>query len=341
VKPAKSRHQRTTLIAVALLALLGLSMVVLDLGEIWQVLGQASWRLLPLALLFAALSYVCLSYSFAMVSRIFGIRMCRRDLFEIGFISYALNHLVASGGAAGYSLRMLLIKRRGLPVRDILAASLFHSTLNSLFLFGLVPVSMVYLLANRSLSGNTAVGVGIAAVLLLFLVVLAATVLFVGTLRSAVLGMVGATWHKVARSSMENQLNDLDSTLASGVDMVRSRPTILILLLVLIVADWAFAMATLGFCFDALGSPIGHLVLLTGFSVGIVVGLLSMIPGGIGAQEGSMAAVYAVLGVPLEQAVLAAVLFRVVYYLTPFLLSLAFYRRLLRGPGKLAPEPPR
>ena len=54
-----------------------------------------------------------------------------------------------------------------------------------------------------------------------------------------------------------------------------------------------------------------------------------------------MAAVYAMLGVSLEQAVLAAVLFRVVYYLTPFLLSLAFYRRLLRGPGKLAPEPPR
>jgi uncharacterized protein (TIRG00374 family) len=69
------------------------------------------------------------------------------------------------------------------------------------------------------------------------------------------------------------------------------------------------------------------------------VGLVSMIPGGLGAQEGSMGAVYALLGVPLEQAMLAAILFRAVYYLVPFLISLAFYRRLLREPGKLAPEP--
>jgi hypothetical protein len=42
--------------------------------------------------------------------------------------------------------------------------------------------------------------------------------------------------------------------------------------------------------------------------------------------------------VPFEQAALATVLFRVVYYLVPFLVSLGFYRRLLRGESELAPE---
>ena len=55
-----------------------------------------------------------------------------------------------------------------------------------------------------------------------------------------------------------------------------------------------------------------------------------MIPGGLGVQEGSMAGIYALLGVPLNQAVLAAILFRVVYYFAPYLVSLAFYRRMLR-----------
>jgi glycosyltransferase 2 family protein len=124
-------------------------------------------------------------------------------------------------------------------------------------------------------------------------------------------------------------LRDLDSTLARGVASIHNKTKILVPSLILVVADWASAVAALGFCFDALGSPIGPLVLLTGFSIGIVVGLVSMIPGGLGAQEGSMGAVYALLGVPLEQAVLAAILFRAVYYLAPFLISLAFYRRLL------------
>ena len=118
-------------IAIVLLALLGIVVVVLDWEQVRQVLGRADWGLGAITLLFTAFSYVCLSYSFAMTSRIFGVRMGRRDLFEVGFVSYALSHLVASGGTAGYSLRVLLIKRRGLPVRDVLAASLFHSTLGS------------------------------------------------------------------------------------------------------------------------------------------------------------------------------------------------------------------
>jgi uncharacterized membrane protein YbhN (UPF0104 family) len=43
-----------------------------------------------------------------------------------------------------------------------------------------------------------------------------------------------------------------------------------------------------------------------------------------------MAGIYALLGVPISSAVLAAILFRIVYYFLPFLASLGFYRRLLR-----------
>jgi uncharacterized protein (TIRG00374 family) len=151
--------------------------------------------------------------------------------------------------------------------------------------------------------------------------------------------MVGTAWRKITHRNVDEQLRDFDSTLSRGTIAIRDRPALLVSLLALVVADWAFSVATLGFCFGALGDPVGAGVLLTGFSIGIVVGLLSMVPGGLGVQEGSMAAVYALLGVPFEQAVVAAVLFRAVYYLTPFLVSLGFYRRLMRAEGKLALDP--
>jgi uncharacterized protein (TIRG00374 family) len=213
----KGRRERIVVgAAIVLLALLGTVVVALDWGQAQQVLGQADWRLVLVALLLTAVSYGCLSYSFAAVSRIFGIRMGRRDLFELGFVSYALSHLVASGGTAGYSLRVLLIKRRSLPVRDVLAASLFHSMLNNLLLFILVPVGLVYLLTNHPLPRNTAIGIGAIAGMLLFLIVLVAAVFFVGPFRAAVLGMVGVGWRKVTRRSVERQLKDLDSTLRRG-----------------------------------------------------------------------------------------------------------------------------
>src|SRR5215210_4140128 len=112
-------------LAIALLALLGVATVALDWGQVRQVLGQAEWRLVPVALLLTAVSYGCLGYGFAVTSRLFGVRISQRDLVEIGFVSFALNHLIALGGVAGYSLRVLLIKRRRRSVRDVLVASVF------------------------------------------------------------------------------------------------------------------------------------------------------------------------------------------------------------------------
>jgi uncharacterized protein (TIRG00374 family) len=115
-----------------------------------------------------------------------------------------------------------------------------------------------------------------------------------------------------------------------GVTVIRRRPTVLMMLVALAIGDWAGTVTALWFCFNALGNPVGIGTLLTGFSLGITAGFVSFVPGGLGVQEGSMAGIYALLGVPIGTAVLAAILFRIIYYFIPFLASLAFYRRLLR-----------
>lgn len=326
----KSHQQLIIVGSVLLLAALGVMTIAWDWVQVRQVLGQADLRLVPVALLFSALSYICLTYGFVVISRLFGVQMSQRLLLEVGFVSFALGHLVASGGVAGYSLRFLLIKKRGLPINRVVVASLFHSTLNNLFLFALVPIGLVFLLANYPLPKGEVIDIGLASGLLIVLLVLVILVVLSDALRVRVLGAAGRIWRSITRCKVERQLEDFNSTLAQGVSSIRTRPRALVVPLMLVMADWVCMVAVLGFCFDALGNPIEPAVLLIGFVVGIAVGLLSMIPGGLGVQEGSMAAVYALLGVPLGQAVLAAILFRVVYYFAPFLVSLGFYRRLMR-----------
>jgi hypothetical protein len=63
-----------------------------------------------------------------------------------------------------------------------------------------------------------------------------------------------------------------------------------------------------------------------------------MIPGGLGVQEGSMAGIFALLGVSFDRAVLASVLFRVIYFFVPYLISLTLYRGLLRQASEVIPE---
>ncbi|MDD5093514.1 MAG: flippase-like domain-containing protein [Dehalococcoidia bacterium] len=325
-------HQVLIISLLIVLILVGVTIAVFDWREVERSIDQANWKLMPLAITFTVFSYAFLSYSFVVVNRIFGILMDRRDLFEIGFVSMAMSRLVPAIG--GYSVRLLLMNRRGIAVADIVAASVFHTYFNNLVVVSLLPMGLFYLLVSHPLTQGEAVGLALAAVLLVLAIILATILVFGRSTRVVVLRVLNRVGMLLTRRRIGSHLRAFDTTLNYGVAKIRKRPRLIILLVAQIAGNWLAAVAVLGFCFYALGVSIGYGVLLTGFAVGITAGTLSMIPGGLGVQEGSMAGIYALLGVSFEQALMASILFRVVYYFIPFFISLGFYPRLLRGTGR-------
>jgi uncharacterized membrane protein YbhN (UPF0104 family) len=80
-------------------------------------------------------------------------------------------------------------------------------------------------------------------------------------------------------------------------------------------------------------------IVIVGFSIGIVLSIVSFVPGGLGIMEGSMSAIFVSLSVPLETAVIAVLIFRVAYYFLPMLISLFFFRGMLVQGTRAAPAP--
>ena len=332
--PVSGGQHRVATAAVALLALAGALLVLLDWQEVREVLSRADWRWIPLALAITAVSYLCLSYSFASINQTFNIRLDWRSLLGVGFVSSAM--IAAVGGLAGHSLRLLLMTRRGLATGDVLAPSLFHSYLESLVFFALIPIGLGYLLLTHPLSPATALWLVVGAGVLGLAFAATAVVFFYAPVRALALWLVGSVWRWVARRDIGPSLRDFEATLCGGLGALRGSPLALGLPAALVLADRIARVALVWVCFQALGSDAGLGVIATGFAVGVAAGVMSMVPGGLGVQEGSMAGTYHLLGVPLEEAVLASVLFRAVYYTGPFAVSLAFYRAALRG-NKSAP----
>lgn len=332
-RPKPSRRRLIVGIVIGLI-IIGLIVVALDWQEVKKILGETDWTLVPVALLFTTISYTCLSFGFATANRIFGIRLRWQDLSEIGFVSIVLNHLISAGGAAGYSVRFLLMGDQGASVRDILAASLFNSYLDSMGMLALLPIGLGYLFAKHPLRPGMSVVVEISAALVILLFFLGTALVFVRPLRTTVLRVIGHAGRFITRHDLQSTLEDFDDTMTRGVAVLHTRSLLLFLIVALVVFDWASSVAALWFCFDALSEPISLGVLLTGFTLSITAGAVSMVPGGVGIQDGSMAGLYALLGVPLQKAVLASILFRLVYYLVPYLVSLLFYARLLRQVGR-------
>jgi uncharacterized protein (TIRG00374 family) len=326
----RRRFPRLVVIAVIALGLLGVFLVAMDWRQARHVLRQANWEWVLVALLFTVISYLCLSYGFLVASRIFGIKLGLGDLLQIGFISNVLNNLVSAGGAAGYSVRFIIMKKRGQTTADILAASVFHSYFNTLALLSLLPLGLFRLLTTHPLSWQEAIGVSVALGITLLVLALVTALMFSTTIRKWIFRHVQTVSRRLVHRDPADSLREVDTTLSRGLVAIRQRPAALLWLLGLVATDWASSIVTLGFCFRALDTSMTPGVLVTGFAIGVAAGLASMIPGGLGVQDGSMTGVYALMGVPLEQAVLASVLFRVVYYFIPFLVSLMFYWGLLR-----------
>ena len=314
--------------AVGLLALAGAIVVLLDWREVQGAVVQADWRPILFGLGVTASSYAFQSYSFGLLNRSFGVRLGLTHLLSVGFVSSVM--IAAVGGVAGHSLRLLLMARRGVPAGDAMAPSLFHGYLESLVFFALIPTGLAYLAVAHPLPSGVATSLAVGAAMLGVAFAMTAVVFFVGRVRAVALRIVGVAWRLATRRSIERGLRGFEDTLARGFMQLRSRPQELAVPLVLIVIDRLARLVVVWCCFQAFGGGADLSVVLTGFAIGVAAGVMSMIPGGLGVQEGSMVGAYHLLGVPLEQAVLVSLLFRLVYYIVPFGISLLFYWHVLR-----------
>ena len=121
-------------------------------------------------------------------------------------------------------------------------------------------------------------------------------------------------------------LNDFNT----GFFKLLKKPGYFVSIFIVTVVDWGLWLGVMYFCFRSFNYPVRADFLIIGFSLGQIIGILSMIPGGAGTMEGSMALVFVALGVSLETALSAIILFRISFYIIPFFLSLPFYFSLRR-----------
>jgi uncharacterized protein (TIRG00374 family) len=295
-----------------------------------KVLSQTSWQPLPFAILTTLISYFCISYSFGRVSKLLGIRMSLRDLTSVGFVSTVLNHVITSGGAAGYSVRILLMNRPGVSVKDVLTASILHYYLTSLVMIAMLPIGIAYIILHASISQAASIALSFIAFMALVTAAFATSLIFWSSVRRKALTFLTKVARKLIHRDIGPTLANFDTTMTRSVKDIRRQPRKLILIMTLVIIDWATSATTLWFCFRALDTTVNVGELISGFVIGIAAGIISLIPGGLGVQEASMAGVFSLVGISFQRAALASILFRVVYLMTPYVVSLVFYYRLLR-----------
>ncbi len=331
---------RRALLTVTVLFGVAVFVVVVTRSDLQQLRATAR-GIVPVLLLLPALatvgSYCTMARSYQGIAAAAGYPLSFRDMLRITLVANTANYLVAAGGLSGFALRMYLFIRRGLPVGRAVLVSLVQTLITNLTLLIFVIAGFVLLLLSHALVGRD---LFVAAGLLggFSLVVLLATLLILRRgWRRRLLFAATRLLHRGLRSIAPQRaprrlaLLRFQRNLNAGLDFLLDRPHDMLAPTAYILLDWVCTLLVLHTAFIAIGHPVRPSYVIAGFAIGMFVSIVSLVPAGLGVLEGSMAAVFASLDVPLERAVVAVLIFRVAYYGLPLLASLLLARSTLRA----------
>ncbi|WP_205695573.1 flippase-like domain-containing protein [Conexibacter sp. SYSU D00693] len=304
--------------AGALIGVAGLAVVLTPgLGAVRDELADAhaGWLAAAVALeVLSGISYVLLFRA------VFCRRLGWRTSWEIGWSEQAVGSLVPASGAGGLALGAWVLHRGGMPADRIARRSVAFFLLKSSVNF--VAVAALGLLAAAALIGPDLPLALTLVPALMSVAALAAVVALprLGPGRAAREddGRLRRGWAAV-RVSVVDGVREAVALVRSGDWMAIAGA----------VGYWAFDNAVLWATFHAFGADVSLTVVLLGYLIGQLGGLLPL-PGGVGGIDGGLIGTLVLFGAPGAVTAAAVVAYRLAQFWVPLLVGAVAFASLRR-----------
>ncbi len=288
------------------------------------------WGLL--VLLSSALSYLCIAAVLHRLLLSMGHSLPFATSFRISLVSCTLNYAMAIGGLSGIAAKVYLLAKEDIPPSKTLSISMVHGFLTNTVAVIFIYLGFFFLYSEYKLSTREK-EFGFVVLLIAFLLSwLTIQVIVHESFRKKLwqlcLQVALFVSEKLHRPHWVNQekAQNFFKNFNRSLNIIVKNSSILLVPAIYALFDWVLMFSCLKCCFLAIRYPVDNTTLLVGFSVGIFMTLFSLTPAAIGLMEGSMAASFYLMGLDYNRALLATLIYRLVYYFLPMLVSLFFYR---------------
>jgi uncharacterized protein (TIRG00374 family) len=314
-----SRLVRRALWVVVLLVVIGLiAAFAPGLGEVRDRLRNADPAWLAVAVVLEALSSV--SYV-AMFRPVFCPTTSWRTAWEIGWSELAVGSLVPASGAGGLALGAWILTHAGMPARTVARRSVAFFLIKSSVNF--VAVAVIGALMALGILGphRSLLLTALPAALSVVTIAVALALPRIGHGPDA-----GEDDSRVRRAVLEVRHAVVDGA-GEAVRIIRSGN---LLLIAGAFGYWAFDNAVLWATYHAFDTSVPLTVILMGYLIGQLGGLLP-IPGGIGGIDGGLIGTLIVYGAPAAATTAAVLAYRVILFWLPLLVGSVAFASLRKG----------
>jgi uncharacterized membrane protein YbhN (UPF0104 family) len=301
------RLLRRLLQVLALLVVLVLvALLAPGLGEVRRRLSDAAPGWLALAVALEALS--CWSYVL-MFRRVFCPRMSWRTSAQIAWAELAAGSIVPASGAGGLALGAWILHRGGMPADRIARRSVAFFLIKSSVNFVAVAVLGAVMAVGLVGPDRSLLLTALPAAMSVAVIALVLAIPRLGPGRDA-----GPDESRLRRAVIAVRRAVIGGT-GEAVEILRSRDLTLV---AGAIGYWAFDNAVLWATYHAVGADIPISVVLMGYLIGQLGGLLPL-PGGVGGIEGGLIGTLVVYGAPAAPTVAAVLGYRLILFWLPLL----------------------
>jgi len=341
VKTKVSHPHRPTQIVILLfivgVMILGLVMLLFTDGrQLLKVIHHLDLLALVFAFCCMGGAYLSLGLSFSSIFKMAHHPVPFGRLFVITFISATFNYIISSGGMSTMAVRSFLLKHEKVPYSVSIPLSFAQNMIFNLVLSCVCLGGVIYLRNHQELIGPDK-QIFVLIFMLGLIGVVALMVLFFFNKRfrrfflKYLLRVIGWVKQRILRKkSTARDLKVMHDEMETSIKYLHKGWAKLLVVLFWVSMDWFSTALTLFFCFRAAGVHLSFGLLLVGFAVEFLTSTANVVPAGLGVTEGSLAGVFKLLGVEFNQALIAALLFRVIFFLIPLAVATVLYLDTMR-----------
>ena len=291
-----------------------------DTQQTLEYISRASYVLLLLAVALEVAALLGYANLFRYVLRVLDIRIRLREVLAITLSGLAVSHILSAGGVGGWVVTYNALMKRRVPHGIIFVAVAAQQFFNYVVLWFFFALAMLYLIVVRG--GDSVFGylVGVVLIVLLLWLTFYGVYLYNHPTRLRLrVAQIARLVNRVMRREVihERHIDGWIDNLLIGMRRMTGHRGAFRTTLVLACAFWTFDMLCLWCTFAAFGYTMGLGHLLIGYVVAYSIGTLAPTPGGLGAVEGIMIALYLSFGVPSAIAVAVVLIYRIINFWLP------------------------
>lgn len=295
-----------------------------------EILKNADGLYLFLSFVFASSCYIFMGFTLWEMLKLLNHKMPFWEISGIALVSTTVNYFFSSGGISGFATRTHLLSKRHVPYGISVTTSVVISVL-IYFVLSLIILQGIILNILKTHTFDLRFFESLLGVILILCVSFSAVIMFfhhdfrASWSKKIYHGVNKIVYWFSKKEIPEESFKKFESQLNKGIHLVLAKKYELPKVMMYVCIDWICSIYVLFFAFKAVGVEIGTSMLIIGFSFGMLMTIIPILPGGLGAMEAAMTAVFSQMGIPWEKALAAALLFRLFYYLVPGLVSIIIY----------------